>query len=266
MKEVKIEKYIVQGEKTPIEVYQQTGIKFAFLSSPKDGNRQCHRTVLCRDFLIDVINAMVTDREVYVYNFRFKKGVNPPADLKRMRMLVQCPTNCSREEFGKKMKLSLNLIRYYEEMAGWMKSRLFRISNDEQLWLFVGPSQWLIAPVFISMYTFLIRLGYKDITSIPSEDLIKVYIDLMAKNPISMDNDIKYLRVCFDKLHLMIKERSKLFGNKISDNYPKTATVMQLHDFSGILSLSNFATYDQNLNERFRRMYKNAYSKSTQVN
>lgn len=270
MKEIEIVKYkIPDTEEEPIEVYQQTNIGFAFLSSPKDGSRQCHRFILCRDFLVDVINTMVSHRDTNVYFFSYKEGTNPPADLKRTRILVKAPLRSNEKAFEKKMQCSLNMIKYYEDMAEWQNSQLFRVTDCKDTWLFLGPSDWMSCSFLLSMYTFLIRLGDKNIPFKSGDDLTETYRSFVKKHTVkdhvaASDNDIMYLMESFDKLHLIIKHRHELFSDKIQNNYSKNYRLADIHDFGGISYLSRFQSYDRKINDKFKGIYKNDSNKTTQ--
>lgn len=270
MGKIKIVRFFDPSHRPPVEIYQQTGIRFAFLSSPRDGYRQCHQFVSCRDFLHDVALSTVTGRDIYVYQFQYSLERNPPADMKRMRILVKKRDRLTQESFDKKMLCSLELINHYESIAGWYHSFMLGIHGDDSLRLLIGPSKWMLSPFLISMYSYLIRLGHKEIKFDSPEGLTKEYIRLMGEygerddgTGRPRDNDVDYLRKCFGKLHLVAKHHKILFSNNPRENYsiadgPKEnyskygASIISFHNYSGIVSLCEFGTYNNETANKFR--------------
>jgi len=243
-------------EKHLCEIYQQVAIRFAFLSSPKDGYRQCHVLAKCRDFLHDAVKSEIHKGSCDIYSFVYRSGTNPPIDLRKMRMLINKGPEKVTEFKGATKKAKI-LLNHYEDMAGWTKTRLVEIANEPNMRLFSGPSQWLRAPFLVSMYSLLIRLSYKDFPSFSSnEELLKVYKALIEeyKKKGRADNDLKYMVTCHDKLHLVIENFSKLFSKKLEDNYPKGTNINTFHNQGGILSLCSFRSYDKAINDKFQKI------------
>lgn len=273
MRGVQIVKYVQPSNaRTPVEVYQPTGITFTFLSSPKTGNKQCSNFLFCRDFLADMVYTTVTGNCTHIYRFTYEIPNNPPVDLKRVRMLVRYPCN-DVNVIRQKTESALSLLRHYENKAGWLYSRTLKVSGHDDVRLFLGDPKWMLNSFLLSMYTFLIRLGDKEIIYRPGDDLIKTYKDLLSKHGYipgpgiipHQDNDIKYLGKCFDKMHLAIEHRKKLFSEKMSDNYSSKSDIHAVHDMGGIFSLCTFgaySAYNMNINLAFRNIYETYKNKS----
>lgn len=235
------------------QIYQPTQMQFSFLSSPKDGNKQCHPFVLCRDYLHDAVRCSYNKNSCDIYGFTFAYDKNPPLDLNYTRMLVtmkDMPTD-GVETFGNKMKLALKILHNYEDLAGWRKSRLYKVkSNNSKVWLFVSTNMWMKSPSLVSMYSFLIRLGdkyteLKDFTD--NEDLKSKLSKLAGKpndNTIHPDNDISYLKNTWNKLDKVIECRDELlFGKGKPDIlYKDNLGINPFHNNTGILSLCRAGT------------------------
>lgn len=237
------------------EIYQQTGMKFAFLSAPKDGNKQCHKFVLCRDFLNDAVKYTITKKEVAVYGFKYNKD-NPPVDLTKMRMLV---TKTSEDkELPAKMLTSLKLLHIFETRMGLVKSSLFKVKGDQPVWLFVGSGTWVKSPFLVSLYTFLIRLGDKlafleDVTSENVMEKLKVIKEKCE------DNDAGYLNSFLDKIDMILAGyKSLLLGTSRFDKiYSAELPIVSFHNGSGIKSLCDASTPSKELNDKVKELCKN---------
>lgn len=244
------------------ELYQNTGMVFAFVTSPKNGGKACHEWVTCRDFLHDVIRSQITSRACSIYGFKYDPQKNPNADINKMRMLVS-KHGLSKDEVGSfkaKMKASLALLNHFEVYAGVSLSTLKAVnpenSGEAAVFMFTGSSMWIKSPFLVSMYTFLIRLGDKKIKFKDAEDLKK---KLKALHAIDLDDrDSKYLGDCWNKLHTIIKNRKMLFTpkNGALDIYHSSYSTNTFHNCGGIVSLSTSLTPDKKLNAKVKELTK----------
>jgi hypothetical protein len=237
------------------EIYQSVSIKFAFLTSPKNGTARCHTYVKCRDFLHDALRTQISGTVSSVFSFRFDKKVNPPIDLRYMRMLVKSDAAKTSEEVAKwdtHMLSGLRLLNHYEKLANKPLSTVVRLTNEPvATWLFTGSSFWLKTPYLASMYTFLIRLGVRNIEFQTDEELQEKYKQIAdAPTSESYDNDKKYLKSCWDKLSKVIINRVSLFGDGWDKIYNAGTSINSFHNNSGIVSLCKGITCDPELNKR----------------
>lgn len=247
------------------EIYQRTGMLFTFVSSPQNNLAQCHEWVKCRDFLADAVRTQITTKPCSIYGFRFSVDKNPPIDLNKMRMMVTksplAKNNIS--EFKQKIRSGLKLIHHYENMMGISKTKLNEVSIAKQtkyksIFLFTGSVVWLKSPFLVSMYSFLIRLGDKEISFTNNLELkvaFKSLADQFKSGKIS-DNDASYLVNSWNKLDLIIKNRSKLFltKNKVHDVYWNPNTIGTFHNQTGVDSLSRSRTPDRILNDKIKEL------------
>lgn len=242
------------------EIYQAVTLKFAFLSPPRHGSKQCHVFAKCRDFLHDAVRCAIQKTDMSLYSFVFKHDKNPPIDLRAIRMLV-CKDNCSsakaQKEWDEKMDAALKLLNHYEGLAGSVKSKVVRIADKKGHWLFTGPSWWMKSPYLISMYTFLIRLGDRKIEFADDEELkVKLKAISIGKKD-KNDNDVGYLLSTWDKMSIVIKNRAKLFGPKLDPIFTKAdITIDSFHNYCGIVSLCQSNTLVPEVNAKLKKLYK----------
>lgn len=243
------------------EIYQKTGMVFAFVTSPKEGSKACHEWVKCRDYLHDAVRVQLTGKPMKVYGFEFSVKKNPPVDLTKMRMLVSKNNMTSKSlgTFRKQMKAALALVNHFEKQARVSLSKMQEVETKDSgkagIFMFTGSRMWLSSPCLVSMYTFLIRLGDKEIAFRNAPHLKKKLEQLAGS---SNDNDNNYLIDTWDKMHLIIKNRLTLFPkkNRFHDMYFKDCNIDAFHNQGGILSLAKRTTADEKLNSRFEEMLK----------
>lgn len=257
-----------KNPKSLSEIYQQTGMLFSFVTAPKDGvSEMCHEWVKCRDFLHDAVRTQLTGNPSSIYGFTFNANVNPPIDTKKMRMLVSVAKSKDKAEgktFMRKMSSALSILNHFERHAPVALSKVEEVdpkgAKKAAVVMFTGSSMWMKSPFLVSMYTFLIRLGDKELKFKDKKSLqaaFKELNDLQKERKIN-DNDAKYIGASWNKLHRVIKKRAELFPKKdgFHDIYFSDHGISIFHDRSGIYSLSTFATPDGKLNEKAKEILK----------
>jgi len=248
------------------EEYQQVGIYFSFISAPKDGFKQCHPLVKCRDFLQDAVRCSIPKSGVtkcLIYGFKFDPEINPPIDLLKTRLLVTYKDkqddiiNCSI-----KMMYGLKLINHYEEiMKLKVKTRLKQINHADfksPIWLFTGSNIWIKSPILISLYTLLIRMGDKKIEFTDNNNLEEQYLKLLDDNKKSnnKDKDLSYLNDIYKTLYSFTKNYKRLlFKNNRFDKLYLNSDIdtYQFHHNSGIVSLGKGTLCDKKINDEIKQ-------------
>ena len=244
------------------EEYQSTGMLFAFLSSPKDGNRVCHGWIKCRDFLHDAVRTQVTGVTSNIYDFYFERNKNPPIDLKKMRMLVSSKNlvnKASIVEFRRHMQYALNLLNHFEAYGGIALSKMVEVKDVEGsgypcVFLFTGSGVWMKSPILVSLYSFLLRLGVKKFAFKNAVDLRKKFKEEVDRP--DPDKDAGYLRSNWNKLHTIVKARNALFDYQdgFHSLYFKATDIHSFHNYAGVLSLAKGMTPDKELNEKMKEL------------
>jgi len=244
------------------EIYQQTGMLFSFVTAPKEGLKQCHQWVKCRDYLHDVVRATHTGKDFRVYGFFYDPKENPHADLEKMRMLVTKDGMAKAEltKFRKTMKSALVLLNHYEGIMGAGLSKVQEVNLDKtkHVWMFTGPKVWMKSPHLVSMYTFLIRLGNKEIKFKDNADL-KKQLQNIAKNQDGRDNDSSYLGSMWNHLDRVAKNYKKYLLGKdgIDTIYTKAGiTIDNFHNYGGIKSLIDCCSPIKSRNDELKKIFK----------
>jgi len=250
------------------EIYQKTGMVFSFVSSPTEGLKQCHSWVKCRDFLHDAVRVQITGTQCSIYGFRFSKGINPPIDLTKMRMLVSKnglkKTKEDLDSFTVKIRSALKMIRCFEKVAKVRPSILKKVDTEgssyTSIYMFIGDKIWVKSPFMVSLYTFLIRLGDKELV-FKTEDELVLALETLAKTSKpggnGTDNDLTYLPECYKNLFTIARKHEEMFAvdkNGLHDVYTKPIEIGTFHNQSGILSLSRKTTCDKTFNQTLQEI------------
>ncbi len=237
------------------EIYQQVQMQFAFLSSSEDGNKQCHPFVLCRDFLHDAVKAHLNKNKWQIHGFTYEFGKYPAICMDNMLMLVRRSLagmnkkqqDDASNEFNTAIKRGLKLLHHYEKTAKLPKSTIEEVEDNlkNPVILFTGDPIWMSNTFLISMYTYLIRMGAKEITFSSNKALMEEYQRVLKEfqKTGKSDNDITYLRDAWNKLDIVAKYRKDLFGDDVHemffDNKIPSST---FHNYCGIQSLCKYVT------------------------
>jgi len=243
------------------EEYQRTGFHYAFMSPD---NKMCHGWVKCRDFLQDALRNQLTGRADEIYSFKYDPESDPEVATEQTSILVKRlpvpDTDEKKSEFDNMIMAGLKLVNYYEKAHKLGKaSQCVRASHkgqDQYVYLFRGPGVWSQGPIMISLYTFLIRLGYFLPEFKDEKSLMDVYDSII--NHESQDNDCRYLKTIHKHIHTVLKYKKKhLFKQKGKEEILFSDTPMNtFHHNSGIVSLSMLKNPEKKINDEFKKLFE----------
>lgn len=233
---------------------------FAFCSSPKHGRKQCMNFTTCKAFLHDTVRKFLHKGQPGTSSYSgYDYEKDSEIDMNKLRLLF---TRCfggphdtiGIDQFKKNIQSTKRIINFYEETAGWRKSRILKVdhSTHTHVWLVTGPEQWMQAPQLISMLSLLIRACTTNgqVTFETNEDLEKIY----KKWVIERRKDYYDLERCQDKMFLVMKHYEELFGGfALNKLYPDGSKFVGFHN-NGIARLSQFASSTTELNAKFREI------------
>jgi len=244
--EVKVELW----DKNPhlCEIYQVTGFEYAFVAEVNGTLKQCHQWIKCRDFLHDALLSHVSGKKNQIYGFAYDPKHNVPLDLSKMRVLIRRNKERKEEkasettrEMMKAARAGLNCV----EKEGKMKplSKLYRLEGYPDYYMFEGSADWMDSTFMISLYTFLIRLGARQLVFKGKKEFDEKLKELCKCT--DGDHDISYLKTVIDYIYKIVDKRedlkykkdAPLFGNRGIDTF---------HNYTGIVSLCNEAKKLQN--------------------
>ena len=251
MKKSKIQITLFETKNSLSEIYQTSKITFAFVSAPRNGYKQCHQFVKCRDFLQDAIRTMLTGSTAKIYGFEYDKAKNPPIDLRRTRLLVK--SSGTKENVDNVILKAEKLVHHYENLLGLP---LTAVTKHDDLYMFNGSNFWQFSPTMISFYTLLIRLAEYDFTFELYNDasLQEAFNKLTASN--NNNNEISYLRSIKPFINKILANKHYIFVKAANYDsiYFKAASISTFHNGSGIVSLCTATDKNNLYNEAYLRL------------
>jgi len=227
------------------EIYQVTGFEYAFVSADF---KQCHQWVRCRDFLNDALRSHVIGKKDGIYGFTFDPKVNIKLDMTKARMLIRRKVNSTDKDANvstlEMMKAAIAGIHCVEKQ-GKIKplSKLYKVSGEEEVYMFEGAPDWTESTFMISLYTLLIRLGAKRMVFKGKAEFDKKLEELCKKTTYE-DHDISYLKSVREFIDKIVEKRKELkYGKeKEKEKYLFEARGISIfHNYTGVVALCNEA-------------------------
>jgi len=218
------------------EISQTAGIEYSFMSSEADGFKQCHQWIKCRDFLHDALRSHISGKADEIYGFKYDPKVNPPLDLKKMRMLIK-HTKSGTVDTREVMDASLAALHMVEKTGGIELSKLYKVNGHDNMYLFEGAEDWMESTFMISLYTLLIRLGAQKMSFKDKEEFDKKIDELSKSN--KSDNDINYLKTVSPFIHRIVEKRKALVYVKKDKMLFEGKGIGTFHGYTGVVSLCN---------------------------
>jgi len=223
------------------EIGQAIGVRYAFLSPEKDGNKQCHGWIKCRDFLQDAFRwHHAGNNGQGIFGFSYEPKDDPPLDTEKMRMLVDYTA-------GKPDKATLDctisILKLMESHGGIEpQTKILGVKDHDNIYVYEGAKDWMGSSFMISMYTFLIRLGARKIPFKNKEELDSELRKISESPAEGGDNDVNYLKTVLPFLYKIIENREKLLYIKgKSKPFLSGQSINMFHNYSGVVSLAKYA-------------------------
>ena len=213
------------------EMNQTVPFRFAFVTKQY---KMCHQWVYCRDFLQDAVRVALTNVPCDIYGFKYDPVKDRKLDLSATRMAV---SNISKEQAF----LALKILRLFETDAEIYKLSTLELMEEPEVVVFTSASDWMNNPFTISLYTFLIRLGYRGLVFDTKEEFIAECTRIMEDRSHNCDNDAEYMRSANRILWKVLPKRSYLSWEEVDySGYD----IHYFHNTSGIVSLAKLIFKD----------------------
>lgn len=223
-----------EGDKL-LQVYSR-GLEFSLVSNSYE---QCHRWVLCKDFLHDVVYSVVRGQPVDIFKFRYDPSKDPKCCMRETRLLIGHRRDSS---FRSRLPSMLDFLNQVESRLGMKSSELVEPSTLPEGFrdavMVRGSKRWLRSPPMLSLYALLVRVGMGH----RAGDAYKTTIrnSISSKPKPYQPKDGKWLRIIEPALHKIMRFGDRrLFRGGPEDNYPE----MDLEVVHNRLGIVGFA-YD----------------------
>lgn len=223
------------------------GLEYAFVSK---NNQQVHQLVWCKDFLQDAVFAQINNRRIEIYGFEFNPRRSPKIDLKKTRIMI---TNFKDKDFQEKLFTQcLPLLHHVEKRLKMPKTKASKCTGTPPVygrsgvWMLEASRRWQKAPPMISLYSFLIRLGFVHCPKNTLEDTLdrigtgfhSGYYD--DKRDEYTPRDVVIANEARDGIDLIMKYGDqRIFPADLLQNYPKRIrSIDDIHEMCGITGFS----------------------------
>jgi hypothetical protein len=212
------------------EINQTVPFQFAFVTKQ---NKMCHQWVNCRDYLQDAARVALTGKPCEIYGFKYELAKDRKLDLTLTRMAVR---NVSKEQAFSALKI-LNL---FETDAEIYHLSTLELTDEPLTVLFTSSPDWMDSPFTISLYTFLIRLGYRCLNFNTKEE----FIAECEKVTRDEDNDAQYMRAAKGIIWKVLPKRAFISWKEVDySGYD----INYFHNTSGVVSLAKLVFKDGDL-------------------
>ena len=222
------------GEHKSIRALNQiyhSGCRLAWIT-PDD--KACHQWVICKDFLQDVVAAMLHNKSYGIYGFLYDPAVDPHLDLSKPRLALRFD-DVQNYALHTAMQNSSNLLKYFELKWGWGGPSTTVTAYADDTSVFDLNPNWLGNPVLLSICTTLIRQGVNYMAT--TESLEKILSGEGDSPLIGKEEHTRLANVTKKFPKWWEKFDPKWFdGPSHSDAY-LAETVSYLHNHSGYYTL-----------------------------
>jgi len=146
---------------------------------------------------------------------------------------------------------SLALVNHFEREYGWYLSKAFKAKLDVKskgiVYIFQGSRWWSTAPMTVSLYLLLIRLGRRaDVQALGNKFSTDVLVKTLIKNADKQSMTDGYYLKNVEKWPVLLKNRAKIFkSRKFETNFNSAGSS------DGIFRLTRDETGDSVVQKRF---------------
>lgn len=257
---------VTKKRRTLSEISQAINVMFGFATTKKQILQCCK----CRDFLHDQVRASLINQRQGIYGMVYDPKVDPPIDLRLMRMVVEYdrtmegpgsgPRKIDDDEFWNVMFKAVEVLRLFEALTEYRsRTNVKRVKEAKRMAYFTSPRLWIRAPHMVSLYTLIIRLcarsGICKRNFKTAEEFIKAVKD--EKSVGTSDNDIGYANKCADFMITVVKRHRDLeLGSKggMANTFYNKMEIGSFHNRMGIVSLCKAITAIPSLNDKAKEV------------
>jgi hypothetical protein len=168
----------------------------------------------------------------------------PPLDLDRIRLVL---VNQNDKNFADKIEHVRDFINQFCKKLKLKPTKVFQVSNPPKQYarcgafFFSGSGMWLNAPVFVSMYSLLLRVGFVHKTGRGCMETVKMLID--GKVSPYQSNDRNQMSSAIKGIEKILElGYRKFFYIDTKKNYPAGVAISTMHNSTGIQSFAQGST------------------------
>jgi hypothetical protein len=218
------------------QVYS-SGLQYALVN---DDYQQCHDFVFCKDFIQDAYHGFLHNQPASIYGFTYNPTTQPPLSLNKLRIVL---VNSKDAKMGEKIPGVMDFINQFCKKMKLKPSRAIEVENPPKAytkcgaWIIEGSGMWINAPVLISMYSLLLRVGFTHTVGADAAKTVKNLVD--GKTTPYQNNDRYQLQSAQKGIEQILKYgyRKHFFIDTVK-NYPAGTQIGTMHNSTGIVAFS----------------------------
>jgi hypothetical protein len=191
----------------------------------------------CRGYLIERLQGFLLNQAgttVYKYQPKLMGKI----DLEKTRLVVS-KKDITLTEFEVEMKLTMDLVHQVEKALHLLPSKYERVTGVSKeygyTFLIEGSKRWMLSSVMLSLYTFLLRNGYRHKKGQTWQTTLG-----NLRNDDGPDGKTAIRGI----EHIIANKYIKVFGEDMEYNYRKE-TMSHIHHMGIAIFSSEVATYNQ---------------------
>jgi hypothetical protein len=246
------------------QITQYIQLEFAFASMDENNKvTVLTQPAYCRDYLHDVIRVCVNKDEhekgMDAYNMTYSPVRNGCINLKKTMLYIRINRREDTEEsLTNDIRRSLSVINVLEKQMRQIKTDAYRVINgpDKYAFMLIGPNTWMKAPWLMSLYTLVIRLGFRGIECNTLEEL-----DHILKNVTRLgnnDNDYDYIRAVGHYIVKMVMNIPSMKCIGYHKCYCEGTMDTNFHNRMGIMSFLRGCTPNESVNRMAKQLFPDA--------
>lgn len=238
---------VIEGPRRPHTYSMDFGMAFV-----TEDNKQVAAITSCRDYLQDEIRTFLNDKtrvtdDGHPYN---PKSGDPDIFMGRLRLLF----NIQKSSL-KKFAYALSVLNAFER-AGNMELTIGEIVHmdkvTDNLILLRGSGEYMHNPHLLSLVTLTMRFCLYN-AKFPIEDETSLFKNYGKINP---GKDSHLMRDCYKMMHIVLKERSALFGGRTLEELFPVKIRYNFHSQGGIQQLCLANTANKPVNDQIMKIRK----------
>ncbi len=234
MEKVTIE-WLKHANRSIAQIYS-SGLEYALVN---DKLQQCHDFVYCKDFIQDAVHGSLYGHTASIYGFSYNPKTQPPLSLDQLRVVL---VNNADKNMRDKIPNVIDFLAQFCKKMKLKPSKAYEAANPPKgyksgAFMIVGSGMWLNAPVLVSMYSLLMRVGF---VHTKGEDAMKT-IDKLVSGKVKpyQSNDTYQMTSAKKGIEQILKNGyRKHFFIDTKKNYPEGCNIGTMHNSSGIVAFS----------------------------
>lgn len=230
--------YIPDAKLPYLNQIKHNGCEFATFKKENEENKQLGNFYRCIDYRNEELYGSFYRTRAAIYGFVFS-GDKVQIDFNNVNSLIRNPLDLN---FKNKLEQVKQFINSFEDEMGIEKTTIELAENQSEekhdVLVAVGSKDWLVSPQMLSLYTFMLRIGFSGDEKLNWRELVEKIVEGKVEAYCGQQ----------DKNRLIVLD--KHFNNLVNNQWkevwpedkdlkyymPKGTSMNFIHSYSGIQS------------------------------